>query len=167
MAERACCRDVDDRRGVDVVLGGKGLGGQDRAQEVGGQLALELVLGDAGQRRERDDGRVVHEHVDRAEHLARPLEEAADVPAAGHVALDGDRPAALGGDVRDHPPGALRIRAVVHHDGCAALGQGFGDPRAQALRCAGDDGRTCVVAAHSDSLNVGAGVSHRRRSAYW
>ncbi len=156
MGERARRGDVDDRRGADVVLRGQGLRGEDRPQQVRAHLALELLLGDARQRREGGHPRVVHEHVDRSELLARTVEQAAHVVTAGHVRPDRQRPAALRGDCRDDPLGPLLVLPVVHHDGRARPGQRLGDPRPDALRRARDDRRTCLAArAHSDSSNVG------------
>ena len=73
----------------------------------------------------------------------------------GEVAVDGDRLAALGSDLRHHIVRALFTRRIVHGDGCALLGELQRDFGADALGCPGDQRHLALQClAHGSVLCV-------------
>jgi hypothetical protein len=140
--------DVDDAAAVGAEALGRFLGGQQQAQDVDVELAVEVLLGDVFQRRELVDAGVVDQDVHAAERLLGLVEQTGDVGALGHVALDGDGLAAGGGDLGHHLVGALAAGGVVDRHGRALGGQGLGDGGPDALRRAGHDGGLACKLAH-------------------
>ena len=141
---RAICRGgaACSRAGALKALAvAQGSAGVERALEVDGKHAVEVLLGHLQQQLVAGDARVVDEDVDAAEVLADPAEGFLDERKIGHVAFVGRGADAEGLRFGDRFGRAL-VRAGVHDgDVGAVLGERDRDGRADAARTAGDDRR--------------------------
>ncbi len=94
------------------------------ADEVAAQGAFEVLdlqvrdVGAGGV-----DAGVVHQDIHAAEGVERRLEHGLDVVLEAVVAVDDDRPAAVGLDLLTGGVGALLVVQVVHHDVGALAGE--------------------------------------------
>src|SRR5262249_35087558 len=106
---------------------GQYLDREDRAEDVGVVVPVELGLGDALDRPEPVDAGVVHEDVKPPERPARLGEQPFHIGGLRHVALQGDGLPARRADVGDDLVGCGLARGVVDHR--RALGRQVpGDP---------------------------------------
>ena len=135
---------------------------EERAEHVDVEDAVELLLRHRLDRRELVDARVVDEDVELAVALDRGLDDPARVVGLGHVAADGDRLAAVGGDGRhDGLRPGLAGGVVDDHRGTLG-GERLGDGGADALGRAGDHCNLAGEPAHDRFPSTGSRRGHSR-----
>ena len=151
-----CCANTIRSDGTDVdnaaavgVEGFEGrLGSQNQPQHVGVELLVEVLRCHGVDGSELIDPSVVHENADGPEFLDHGFDQRANRVGIRHAALDYDRLAAGGLDVRYHLFGLRLAARVVHCDGCAIGRQFLCDGRANALGCASYECDFTIELAH-------------------
>lgn len=103
------------------------LGREQKAQDIGVELAVEFILRHFLKRREPIDAGIVDEHVERAEGFFCLVEQPPHLGGLRYVGLNRDGLAALAGDVGDDPICALLAGGVIDDYRGARGGEPFGD----------------------------------------
>ena len=96
------------------------------------------------------DPSVIHQYVQRAEGLLCLFKKPLHISCLGNIALDGNRFAALLGNLFHYALGSILAGSVVHHHGRPGRAQLLGYARANSLGSPGYDCHFSFKVAHLD-----------------
>ena len=94
---------------------------------------MKLLLAELLEGCEREDARVIHEHIQAAEGFFRLCDEALRVGPLRHVALHGDGSPAFASDFAHHSFRAFMIARIVHNHRRAFRAEGFCNARSDSF----------------------------------